>query len=278
MNNLEHSKEEYLHFVDAAFGIFNDRIGTDYSRENIEVKFITAENADKEIPKFLKKYPEAVEEQMLEPGYYEYINAEAFVTSKKSGILIRTDIRESGPWWRHIMLHEISHIFCTTHELNDGSLFFKKYCLDYAESSIEDGIINAGYAIWREFIAEYMATLVDSEIRMMTLKQNEKHINEIISDIEAGVSNVKECIEAVMIDTLCTRDVLDAPDKKAAFEKLGRYKKIQSVSWQALLNTVYDQLHDKNKSVWEINLDFITTLGSNYLAIRKDVMMQMMDR
>ena len=112
---------------------------------------------------------------------------------------------------------------------------------------------------------------------LMTLKQNEKHMNDVIGDLEAGAPDAKECIEAVLMDTLCTTDVLDAPDKKSAFEKLGKYQKIQSPSWRALLNTVYNQLHDESKSFWEIDLEFIKTLGGNYLSIRTAIMMQLMD-
>ena len=45
------------------------------------------------------------------------------------GIIARTDIHDQGLQWRHVILHEISHIFGITNELPDGENFFHKYCL-----------------------------------------------------------------------------------------------------------------------------------------------------
>ena len=264
-----------IRLVDMAFDIFNQQMDTDYSRENVEVKLITAKTADKEIAEFLKRYPEACEEQMLEPGYYREIKAEAFVTPQRYGIIVRTDIPDQGLQWRHVILHEISHIYCIMHELPDGENFFQKYCLDYAEITFEDGMINGGYAIWREFIAEYMARLLDIDMVATTLKQNEKHMNLILEDIENGAQDVKECIEAVLIDTMASKDILKAKDKSAAFEKLNRYEKLKSVSWQGLLNTVYDQLYDKSRAAYEIDFDYIKSLGSYYLSLRTETMMKL---
>ena len=106
---------EFIQLLDRAFDIFNQQMDTDYSRENVEMKLITAKTADKEIAEFLKRYPEACEEQMLEPGYYREIKAEAFVTPKRYGIIVRTDIPNQGLQWRHVILHEISHIYCITY-------------------------------------------------------------------------------------------------------------------------------------------------------------------
>ena len=264
-----------IRLVDMAFDIFNQQMDTDYSRENVEVKLITAKTADKEIAEFLMRYPEACEEQMLESGYYREIKAEAFVTPKRYGIIVRTDIPDQGLQWRHVILHEISHIYCITHELPDGENFFRKYCLDYAESSFEDGMINGGYAIWREFIAEYMARRLDIDMVATTLKQNEKHMNLILEDIENGAPDVKECIEAVLIDTMASKDILKAKDKPAAFDKFDRYEKLKSISWQGLLNTVYAQLYDESRAVYEIDLEFIKSLGSNYLSLRTETMMKL---
>ena len=74
----------------------------------------------------------------------------------------------------------------------------------------------------------------------ITLKQNEKNMNFVLEDIEKGAPDVKECIEAVLIDTMASKDILKAKGKSDAFEKLNRYEKLKSVSWQGLLNTVYD--------------------------------------
>ena len=44
--------------------------------------------------------------------------------------------------------------------------------------------------------------------------------------------------------------------------------------WKKLLNAVYDHIHDEEKNFWEIDIDFIKSLGSYYLAIRAELMMK----
>ena len=61
---------------------------------------------------------------------------------------------------KHILLHELAHIFCTRNEI-DGDNFFERYCMDDTISREEDGTINAGYAVWRELIAELIAFELD---------------------------------------------------------------------------------------------------------------------
>ena len=95
------------------------------------------------------------------------------------------------------------------------------------------------------------------------------------TQIENGAPDVKECIEAVLIDTMASKEVLETKDKAAVFGKLKRYDKLQSASWQGILNTVYDQLYDNSKAVYEIDLDFINNLGSNYLSLRTETMMKL---
>ena len=46
-------------------------------------------------------------------------------------------------------------------------------------------------------------------------------------------------------------------------------------TWQGLLNTVYDQLYDKSRAAYEIDLEFIKSLGSNYLSLRTETMMKL---
>lgn len=75
-----------------------------------------------------------------------------------------------------------------------------------------------------------MAKLRDIDMVDTTLKQNEKHMNMILEDIEDGAPDVKECIEAVLIDTMASKEVLETKDKAAVFEKINRYDKLQSAS------------------------------------------------
>ena len=68
-------------------------------------------------------------------------------------MLIREDINFTLGGVLQMFLHEISHLYCTKNEI-DGGGFFDKYCMG---SGPEDGMMNAGYAIWREAVADIMA-------------------------------------------------------------------------------------------------------------------------
>ena len=274
---LLNSNEEYLYLIDSAFDIFNQQMDTDYSRENIEVRLVTAETADTEIRDFLRDYPEACEPQMFEPGYCRSIRAEAFVTPDRSGIIVRTDLEEKGVLWRHILLHEICHVFCTTHELPEGEMFYDKYCEGYAKTTEEDGVINSGYAIWREFIAEFLADILDIDLQEFTLHQNKPYIDAALDEIAGGTLRNKECVLEVLCSVFCSRDILGLKSREKVFEEIGKIGRLSSPHWQALLNVVYEQLHNPGHEIYEIDLDFIKRLGAEYLFIWEDAMRAAME-
>ena len=69
---------------------------------------------------------------------------------------------------KHILLHELAHIFCTRNELG-GDNFYERYCMDDTISREEDGTINAGYAVWRELAAELIAFELDDNCDVVTV-------------------------------------------------------------------------------------------------------------
>ena len=74
----------------------------------------------------------------------------------------------------HIFLHELAHIYCVHHEL-DGKSFYDEYCEGYAHSNEEDGMINAGYAVWRECIAEIIAIECDDNCDIFPIRDKKKN-------------------------------------------------------------------------------------------------------
>ena len=263
--------EEYINLVDDAFKIFNDQMHTYYSRETVEVKLITAETPDDEIAGFLRRFPEACQEEMFEPGYYKKIKGEALVTPDRYGIVLRTDIEETGLEWRHIVFHEISHVFCSTHELEDGGSFYKRYCEKDSDNRLNDIFMYEGYAIWREFIADFVAVLVDVAMPDPTIRGNSKYIRQELNEIAKGEPLAGLKVKNVLIDTLVTADMLHAPEKAESLKKLERFEKLQTPSWKALLSTVYDQIFNEDGNVWEIDPEFIKTLGANYSSLVMEV-------
>ena len=268
--------EEYIKLVDMAFKIFNDQMHTDYSRENVDVKFITAETPDEEIAEFLAQFPDACEEAMFERGYYKQIKGEALVTPGRYGIILRTDIEDKGLYWRHLVFHEISHIFCSTHELKDGSSFYKRYCADESGGSASNGKVCSGYAIWREFAADFLAILVDVAMPDPTLRGNSKEISQELEAIAKGEPFIKTRIKTVLLYTLVTSDVMDEPDRESSLKKLDRFKQLQTKSWKVLLGNVYDQMFDEDKDFWEIDYEFIKTIGENYMSVALEVVQDLL--
>ena len=82
----------------------------------------------------------------------------------------------------HIFLHELAHIYCAHHEL-DGKSFYDEYCEDYAQSDEEDGMINAGYAVWRECIAEIIAIECDDNCDIFPIRDKKKMLAQLRDEI-----------------------------------------------------------------------------------------------
>ena len=269
-------RADYIDIINQAFDIFNQQMETEYSLTNIGLLLTDAKTADKDIPEFIRNYPEAAEPDMFEPGYYKSIRGEAFISAGKAGIVLRTDTGEDTNQFRHLVLHEISHIYCMTHELNDGENFYKKYVVDDHGNTFENGIIAGGYAVWREFVAEFMARLLDVFQEDFSIALTADNVEYLLDEIENIVPDTRECITAILIDTFSTKDLLDKVDKKASLSVVEWFERLQTPSWKELFSIVYDQIFNDDKYYWEIDFDFIHELGSRYLSIRTEAMLNSM--
>lgn len=114
-------------------------------------------------------------------------HASAFVGTGDGadGILLRTDIARHPAELKHILLHELAHIFCTRNEI-DGDNFFERYCMDDTISREEDGTINAGYAVWRELIAELIAFELDDNCDVVPLRRKKDLLSYYEGELLTG--------------------------------------------------------------------------------------------
>ena len=161
-----HTEDEIIDILYSAMERFNDVLNFDISADNTAVAFFNSQNAVEVYEHFCSEnFPDWLHEDYTAEGYFESAAASAFV-GEKYGIMIRLDLKWSSYEYFRTFLHEISHIFCTVNEIEGGN-FFSRYCLG---SGIEDGVINAGYAIWREAIADIMADAVYSDMAEVSLK------------------------------------------------------------------------------------------------------------
>ena len=74
-------------------------------------------------------------------------------------------------------------IYCVHHEL-DGKSFYDEYCEGYAHSNEEDGMINAGYAVWRECIAEIIAIECDDNCDIFPIRDKKKMLAQLRDEID----------------------------------------------------------------------------------------------
>ena len=73
-------------------------------------------------------------------------------------------------------------IYCVHHEL-DGKSFYDEYCEGYAHSNEEDGMLNAGYAVWRECIAEIIAIECDDNCEIFPIRDKKKILAQLRDEI-----------------------------------------------------------------------------------------------
>ena len=270
------SEKYFLEIVEMAMNMFNRQIGTDFSLENVEVQLVSRKNADEVLPVFLENYKDAVEPAMFIPGYIETIRAEAFVTSDRQGILARTDLDDvNGYQWKHLILHELSHIFCTKNELESKERFYKKYCENFTDNEIEDGYINAVYTIWKEFIAEFMAIIVDEDMADNHLNMFSRHSNYMVDEIKAMVNDDKLCMSAILIDIISSVEIPNSEDFEEVIEALkhcGYSKVLESRNLLEIVRNVYEKIF--TEPFWQIDLDFIENLGSLYVGYKTMLLMK----
>ena len=161
----------YDSYLAHAIEIFNDRMDAGFSGDDIILTCFMTEDQKEIFEQFCSKYfPYRLNDRYQEEGYFDF-RASSFIgmdNGGKDGILLRTDIPYHPVELLHIFLHELALIYCAHHEL-DGKSFYDEYCMDYAPTKQEDGIINAGYAVWRECIAEIIAIELDDNCKIVPL-------------------------------------------------------------------------------------------------------------
>ena len=257
---------EYNDYKEALFytaSIFNERLGAEFSEDNLVLRCFQTENQQEVFEQFCKQYfPDRLEDRYTEDGYFDF-HASAFVGTGNGadGILLRTDIARHPAELKHILLHELAHIFCTRNELG-GDNFYKRYCMDDTLSSEEDGAINAGYAVWRELIAELIASEKDDNCAFLSLEDKEDILRYYMKELEDG--DRKLAVSMLFCEALTSREGEPAPtwgDTKKRFEK---YAPFDEPLFIDLLELVVRKL---KKNFVEIDRDFILELGSLYLFL-----------
>lgn len=242
----------------------NERMGTEFSEDNLVLSCFQTENQQEVFEQFCKQYfPDRLTDRYKEDGYFDF-HASAFVGEGENsvdGVLLRTDVERTPATLYHILLHELTHIFCTHNELG-GDSFYKRCCMDDTLSSEEDGAINAGYAIWRELIAELIASEKDDNCVVLSLEDKEDILRYYMEELEDG--NRKMAVSMILCEALTSREGEPAATWNATKRKVAKYEPFDDPLFMDLLELVVRKL---KKNFVEIDRDFILELGSRYLFL-----------
>ena len=173
------------------------------------------------------------------------------------GILYREDKIESPGSICHIFLHELAHIFLVHNEF-DGKNFYDTYCEDFYEiGSIEDGFVNAGYAIWRETVAEIIARELDNNCYTFKMAEKSKMLNFYYNELPS--KDWKVYLSIILMEILTSDELEQRKNWEDIMPKLRVFKLFKNNSYLIkAVELLYKHLRSK---IFDIDVEFITDLG-----------------
>ncbi len=241
----------------AAFEHFNRKMKTNYTPDNIKLAFYDNSDADLQYEKFCAEY---FSDRLADNNDLRSALASAFTGKDIDGIMVRRDFSGSRDELFTIILHELSHIWCTHNEIPTGD-FYDRYCKSHTENTLFDGVINAGYAIWREFAAIYLSTHVQGVEYYPTLSEIEQDVSEVAELIRPENPVAKISITDFLACVLMSKEA-----NKNSWESVNVWLSQNGLTnFISIVNLVY--IHIRSERFWQIDVDFIETLGSAYFSV-----------
>ena len=242
----------------AAFEHFNSKMKTNYTSDKVKLAFYDNSDADAQYEKFCEEY---FPDRLTDNNELRNALASAFTGKDFDGIMIRRDFSGSHSELFTIVLHELSHIWCTHNEIPTGD-FYERYCKGNLENTLLDGTINAGYAIWREFAAIYLSTNVQGVEYYPSLSEIKQDVLEVAELISPDNPTAKISMTDFLACVLMSRE----GNNRNAWESVNVWlSQIGLTHFISIANLVY--VHIRSEKFWEIDDEFIETLGSTYFAV-----------
>lgn len=209
----KHANEEIVvEIIEYCIAIFNSAVGKNFlNMQNLKIGFFNLENGIAVYERFCKQYfPSYLgkyHDDYTQDGYMNSFVAQAFINHDTYGILCSLDTDVDPNSWYETILHEMVHIYCTTHESN-GDNFFDKYCVN-KKNNFKDGTMGAGYEVWREFIAYYWGAELTPFSTPLSLAQVRAEVRNIDEDVDAknsvakmlGLADGAAVLPAVLLQT-----------------------------------------------------------------------------
>ena len=236
---------------------FNRKMKTNYTSDNVKLAFYDNSDADTQYEKFCEEY---FPNRLTDNNELRNALASAFTGKDFDGIMIRRDFSGGQSELFTVVLHELSHIWCTHNEIPTGD-FYDRYCKSNTENTLRDGTINAGYAIWREFAAIYLSTNVQGVEYYPSLSEIKQDVLEIAELVRPDNPAAKISMTDFLACVLMSKEA-----NKNSWESVNVWLSQNSLTnFISIANLVY--IHIRSEKFWEIDADFIETLGSAYLAV-----------
>jgi hypothetical protein len=129
----------------------------------------------------------------------------------------------------------------------------------------EDGMMNAGYAIWREAVADIMADSIISEYATISLRDVKSIVEEYYASLSASNPNSKKAMSLIIVYLMISREVASTVDWKKAEKAIKKEIKINDSLFHVIAEQVFTQLH--KPPFWKITPEFVITLGETYLSL-----------
>lgn len=269
----KHANEEIIvEIIEYCIAIFNSAVGKNFlNMQNLKIEFFNLENGIAVYERFCKQYfPSYLgkyHDDYTQDGYMNSFVAQAFINHDTYGILCSLDTDVDPNSWYETILHEMVHIYCTTHESN-GDNFFDKYCVN-KKNNFKDGTMGAGYEVWREFIAYYWGAELTPFSTPLSLAQVRAEVRNIDEDVDAKNFVAKMLVSRILAFIFRNPTVRRANNVAIAYEILQKNKifvsDIRVRSYKSLIETIFEQL--SKKDYWRISPYFIDELRAAYIGM-----------
>ena len=260
MANKYTQSQLYEYFI-RALDIFKDFIESDIDQNSVKLLFFTKEDAVQKYEAMCRDFPQYLSEPYMAEDFFTNVAASAFVNGDRYGILIASDIALPPKEIIMTFLHEIAHLFCTRNEVSGGA-FFEKY---YSGTGTLDGMINAGYAIWREAIADITADAAISDFATMTLADVHDEVMRQYTALSFANPASKRAMSLIIAYIMISKEIACTEDWHKAEAAIIEHFRFDDPRVIKIFELVFRKLH--KQPFWEITLEFITELGDLYLWI-----------
>ena len=283
------TQKKMLSVIDEAIDFFIGHMPqVPFSKDEIVVEFFTLQNANERYVRLCKQYfPRKLDGRSFQDAeIFDDAAAMALVGEKKVGIFIRSDLRDSEADFRHAILHERAHIFCVLTEMPKQEHFIDIYLgstpeVDFptAAARQEDGILSAGYEVWREFIADYIALKLDSKGFEHDYRSAVPYMKRMLDQIGVYKPASKRSMSNLLVTPMTCTDERGAVHNTNTLMKGSAQRMLSDIAAMvyehiSLCPAVEWNVEGAQQYPWKIDHQFIYDLGSRYLMLITYMMLE----